>query len=90
MFQTIILDGYLYYGENRRRSHVDFTDELRETVKKMTKEMHDLFQRGHTPNVRPSKQCKACSLENLCIPKLQKAVKVREYIEQAIQVKEYC
>ena len=90
MFQTIILDGSMYYGENRRRSHVDFTDELRETVKKMTKEMHDLFQRGHTPNVRPSKQCKACSLENLCIPKLQKAVKVREYIEQAIQVKEYC
>lgn len=90
MFQMIILDGYLYYGENRRRSHVDFTDELRDTVKKMTKEMHDLFQRGHTPNVRPSKQCKACSLENLCIPKLQKAVKVREYIEQAIQVKEYC
>ena len=90
MFQTIILDGYLYYGENRRRSHVDFTDELRETVKKMTKEMHDLFQRGHTPNVRPSKQCKACSLENLCITKIKKAVKVREYIEQAIQVKEYC
>lgn len=85
MFQIRIPDGYLYYGENRRRSHVEFTDELREEVKKAAKEMHDLFQRGHTPNVKPTKQCKACSLENLCVPKLQKAIKVRKYIEQSIK-----
>ena len=41
-------------------------------------------KRGHTPNVKPTKQCKACSLENLCVPKLQKAMKAREYIERNI------
>ncbi|MDE7431451.1 MAG: CRISPR-associated protein Cas4, partial [Lachnospiraceae bacterium] len=82
MFQTSIPDGYLYYGENRRRSYVEFTDNLREDVRRMVKEMHELFRRGYTPNVKPGKQCKACSLENLCVPKLQKAMKAREYIEQ--------
>lgn len=88
MFQTNIPEGYLFYGENRRRSHVEFTDDLREEVVKVTKEMHDLFRRGYTPNVKPTKQCKACSLENLCVPKLQKAMKVREYIEQNIKTNE--
>ncbi|MCM1221794.1 MAG: CRISPR-associated protein Cas4 [Lachnospiraceae bacterium] len=81
MFQTLISDGYLYYGENRRRSHIEFTDELRQEVKRMAKEMHEFFQRGHTPNVKPTKRCRACSLENLCVPKLQKSMKVREYME---------
>ncbi len=90
MFQTVIPEGYLFYGENKRRSHVDFTEGLREEVKNMTKEMHELFQRGYTPNVKPTKQCKACSLENLCVPKLQKTMKVREYIRQGIHSDESC
>lgn len=90
MFQTVIPEGYLFYGENRRRSHVGFTEGLREEVKNMTKEMHELFQRGHSPNVKPTKQCKACSLENLCVPKLQKTMKVREYIQQGIHSDEPC
>lgn len=85
MFQISISEGFLYYGENRRRSHIEFTPTLRADVKKMAKEMHELFKRGHTPNVKPMKQCKACSLENLCIPKLQKVMNVREYIEQGIK-----
>lgn len=85
MLQVYVQDGYLYYGENRRRSHVDFTDSLREEVRNAAKEMHELFQRGYTPNVKPTKKCKACSLENLCLPKLQKTVKVREYIEKGIK-----
>lgn len=85
MFQTNIADGYLYYGENRRRSHVEFTNDLREEVKNAAEEMHELLQRGYTPNVKPTKKCRACSLENLCIPRLQKAESVREYIERGIK-----
>ena len=88
MFQIRIPDGYLFYGENRRRSHVEFTDDLREAVKKAAREMHDLFQKGYTPNVKPTKKCRACSLEDLCLPKLQKTVKVRTYIEQGIKARE--
>lgn len=88
MFQTDIPEGYLYYGENRRRSHVVFTDAMRAEVKKMAQEMHELMKRGHTPNVKPTKQCKACSLENLCVPRLQRTMNVREYIEQGIKTKD--
>lgn len=84
MFQTSIHEGFLFYGENRRRHRVDFTENLREEVKKLSKEMHELFRRGYTPNVKYSKQCKSCSLENLCLPKLQKGINVRTYIEQNI------
>lgn len=82
MFQTKMAEGYLYYGENRRRTHVVFSDILREEVKKAVEEMHELFRRGYTPNVKSSKKCKACSLKNLCVPKIQKVVCVREYIRQ--------
>ena len=84
MFQTNINEGFLYYGENRRRSKVIFDADLRNEVKKVSNEMHDLFHKGYTPKVKPSKQCKACSLENLCMPKLQKTIKVSTYIEQNI------
>lgn len=86
MLQTDILEGYLYYGENRRRSHVEFSGVLREELERVVKEMHELFQRGYTPRVKPSKKCKACSLEELCVPKLQKIASVREYIQQEIKV----
>lgn len=81
MFQAQIPGGYLYYGENRRRTYVEFTQEIREEVRRAAGEMHELFQRGHTPNVKPTAKCKVCSLENLCLPKLQKTINVRTYIE---------
>lgn len=87
MFQTDIPNGYLYYGENRRRTRVEFTVQLRDEVRKMTKEMHDMFARGHTPNGKHTKQCGACSLKDLCVPKLQKTMKVRAYIVKNIRAK---
>ncbi len=84
MFQTVIPEGFLFYGKSRRRHRVEFSESLRAEVRKMAGEMHELFQRGYTPNVKFTKKCKACSLENLCLPKLQKGMKVRKYIEQNI------
>lgn len=88
MFQIQIPEGYLYYGENRRRSQVEFTEALRNEARNTAREMHDLFQKGYTPKVKPAKKCKACSLENLCLPNLQKKMDVREYIRQNIRAGE--
>lgn len=85
MFQTEIPQGYLYYGEKRRRTCVEFTANMRHDVKKLSTEMHDLFKKGYTPKTKYTKQCKACSLENLCVPKLQKTGSVRNYIKQNIK-----
>ncbi len=65
---------------------MDLTDALREDVRKAAGEMHILFRRGYTPNVKPDKRCKNCSLENLCVPKLQKTRNVRAYIQQGMKV----
>lgn len=65
MLQTIISEGYIFYGENRRRHEVLFTESLREEAKNASKEMHELFRRGYTPKVKPTKKCQACSLKNL-------------------------
>lgn len=65
-----IKTGYLFYGETRRRTKVDIDQELRERTKDMLEEMHDLFRRGHTPKVKHTKACNACSLKNICLPVL--------------------
>jgi len=73
--------GYLYYGEPRRRTEVEFADELRAKVAAMFDEMHRLYERGHTPKVRRTKSCNACSLKDLCLPVLCGNKSARAYIE---------
>ena len=60
--------GALYYGELRRRTEVEFAPELRQEVRTLIAEMHELYARGRTPRVKPSKACNACSLKELCLP----------------------
>ena len=84
MFLTEIHTGYLFYGENRRRSEVIFEKELREKVEQICTEMHQMFSRGYTPKVKVTKKCKACSMETMCVPRLQRASSVLEYIKNNI------
>jgi CRISPR-associated exonuclease Cas4 len=42
--------------------------------------MHELWEKGYTPKVKPQKGCNACSLKEICIPKLEKTKKVSFYI----------
>lgn len=78
--------GALYYGEVRRRTEVLFTPDLREEVRVLLQEMHMLYARGHTPRVKPTKSCNACSLRELCIPKLMKQKSVAAYLRQGMEV----
>ena len=77
-------EGSLYYGKTRRRERVFFTDELREKVRQNLIEMHALIEKGYTPKVKPGKSCKACSLKDICLPKLQKNIKTSNYIAEAL------
>ena len=80
-----IPQGALYYGEPRRRTEVDFTPELRQEVKTLLSEMHELYRRGYTPKVKPSKSCNACSLKELCLPKLMRNRSVSAYLRSAME-----
>lgn len=84
MLSCTITHGYLFYGEPHRREPVEFTPELRACVKDSLAEMQDYFKRGYTPAVKPTKSCNACSLKELCLPKLQRISTVAHYIQQHI------
>lgn len=76
--------GFLYYGERRRRTEVAITEELRLRAEQELQEMHDYYDRRYTPKVKISKKCNACSLKELCLPKLMKRGRVQDYIANAI------
>lgn len=79
-----IPEGALYYGETRRRLNVSFDDSLRLQVENAVAEMHQLMQRGHTPRVKPTKACGACSLKELCLPRLRRSGSVSAYLHRAL------
>ena len=79
-----IPEGALFYGEPKRRTAVEFTGELRAEVEDALKEMHELYGRGYTPKVKPSKSCNACSIKELCLPVLMKKTSVTEYLKEGL------
>lgn len=78
-----ISEGALYYGEPRRRTVVRFTPELRAEVENCLIEMHELYKKRYTPKVKPNKSCNACSLRELCLPKLMTKKNVSAYLAAA-------
>jgi CRISPR-associated exonuclease Cas4 len=79
-----IKEAYMFYGEIKHRLKVVLDEELRERVRTMLLEMHKLYNRRYTPKVNPSKACKACSLSEICLPKLCKNLSVGKYIRDRL------
>ena len=80
-----IQKGALYYGETRHRKEVLFTAEIRDRVSKLTAEMHEMYARGYTPKVKPSKKCNSCSLKEACLPSMLKSQSVSGYIKGRLE-----
>ncbi|MDO4804277.1 MAG: CRISPR-associated protein Cas4 [Lachnospiraceae bacterium] len=74
--------GDLFYGEPHRRYEVQFTEELRTTVKNALEEMNQYYRRGYTPKVKKSPKCRNCSLNDICLPSLQETETVEEYLQR--------
>ena len=62
--------GALFYGETRRRVEVEFDRALRDEVRDVLSEMHDLYRKRYTPKVKPTKACASCSMKEICLPKI--------------------
>ena len=88
MLGCCVQHGYLFYGKTRQREKVLISDEMREAVIKMTEEMHEYMHRGYTPKVKTGKHCNACSLRDICLPKLCREKKVSDYVHRAIYAEE--
>jgi CRISPR-associated exonuclease Cas4 len=85
MFGVRIKEADFYYNEVRRRHHLDITDGLRSHVFSLASEMHEVFQKGITPDAEMGKNCSLCSLRDICVPKITKKKKnVGSYIARHV------
>lgn len=80
-----IPEGSLYYGETRRREIVSLDAALREKVLSMLEQMRKYWHSGHTPKAKPTKGCNACSLREICLPRLAKLTDVSSYIQKRLE-----
>lgn len=80
-----IKKGAIFYGLTKRRLEVEISDDIKEKVRNCFKQMHSYYDKGYIPKVKPAKRCNACSLKNLCMPKLYKHKNVNKYINDAIK-----
>lgn len=85
MLVCSIPEGALFYGETRRREVVAMTESLRQKTISLLKQMRQYDERGYTPPPKWKKGCNACSLKDLCLPRIAKASAVSEYINGAME-----
>lgn len=84
MLSCEISYGYIFYGEIRHRVKIEFTNEIRDKVRKAFGEMHKYFKQRYTPKVKTGKKCNACSLKGICLPVLNKKKSASRYIDMII------
>ena len=71
MFGCHVDEGALFYGQTRRRQTVTFDEDLRRLTHDTIRVTREMIRSGRTPTASyQAKRCDACSLIELCQPKL--------------------
>lgn len=82
---TKITYSYLYYNQTKTRLLVNIDEPLRNTTKIVANEMHTLYKTKNTLDAEYNKNCKECSLVNICMPRLtKKKVNIENYISKRV------
>lgn len=84
MFCTVVDEIHIYYGKTRHRLKLPLSSDIRTQVKTISREMHDYYLRRYTPKVKYSRRCSACSLKEICLPKMNKNASVKKYISDVL------
>ena len=83
MTEQTVSEGALWYMQTRHRVPVVFSDDLRTQTLATIAAVRELLNGGQTPPPDYGKRCKACSLVDVCQPKLLgKRDKSKNYIEE--------
>jgi len=78
--------GALFYGKNRRRQDVLFSDALRRETEDTAFQLHELIAAGRTPGPVYTTRCDSCSFYEVCLPKiLEKRRNIDRYLDQAYE-----
>jgi CRISPR-associated exonuclease Cas4 len=70
MTDQCISHGSLWYGQTRHRQEISLDKALRHRTQQVIDEVARLLDSGQTPKARYTKACDACSLNEICQPKL--------------------
>lgn len=81
MYNTHINKAALFYWEEKHRQYIDVNDDLRTLTIKCAKEMHTIFKTGKTPPPILKKNCKSCSLYDICMPEIDHCSNVINYLK---------
>ena len=85
MLDVCIPEGAIFYGKTKRRFQVVFDQRLRSKTEETAKAVHEFISAGMTPKPIPTKKCKSCSLEALCMPKtFEKSLLVEKYVKKVL------
>lgn len=81
MLTLSITEGALWYWATRHREPVIFDNELRQQTIDVVEQVRALFDSSVTPMAVYGSKCKACSLYELCNPKLFGQDKSKAYVD---------
>lgn len=85
MLGVPVLNGAVYDGATRRRTSVEFTPALRDTVEGAASRMHQLYRLRKTPPPVFGPACSKCSMNEVCQPQvLTKWPSIDHYLSKAI------
>ena len=88
MFSTEIPVGSIVlWGNKEARGNNDYRG-VATRSHRYVQEMHQYFDRKYAPKMKYSKSCNACSLRDICLPRLGKSGSVRAYITQMLKEEE--
>lgn len=76
-----VRSGALWYWQTRHRDEVLFTEDLRDETRDVIARVRELLVSGQTPKAAYEKKCDACSLFDLCNPKLLNRDRSARYVE---------
>ena len=80
-----IAEGALWYMQTRHRVPIVFSDSLRAETLHVIGEVRELLESGITPPPEYGKRCKACSLVEICQPKLMERDKSVGYVKELFE-----
>ena len=86
MLGTAVDEGQIFYGAERRRFDVVFTEALRARTQELAAKLHHLIKARIIPEPCFNAKCRSCSLVEHCLPKVMGGRKrVSEYLSAAFK-----
>lgn len=81
MFDTVISECSIYYGDNNRRISLEIDNEIRAFTIKCAIEMHRIYDSGIIPAPIYKLHCRNCSLYDQCMPKSPSKTAIANYLK---------